>query len=470
MAVLVHNQRNKGALLDLASSCLPPIAPWALWKHGPLSGIIFLGWLCVLSSLHGAPAQDIQSEATRLKDLASQVVRKMQGQYPEDPLVMMLVASLHYNNGQSSQAQPWLEKVLAQQPEMVDARLMLAKIAHERGLPQQCIDHCRLAMAGGAAPPAWFEMMLSAYMDLGRVDALLEELEDALRGVSLPPDAEFKLGTARMQLRQYALAREHFKRVVDALPEHTQAYFGLFMTSQRLGESEVAASYEKRFRELEEKDRSRMMVINRQEDELSGLDLVRDSTLKTLMAAAQVWQGRQALDDARQCYEQAIELNPDSMPIRLALENCLATSGQWEAGLKFFQNRLQEEQDPARDAFMLGRLYARQGDRDRAAAYYAQVIQLSPNWAAGYQAHAELNLLQNTSLDQAREYAAKAVELEPVAGHYYLLSVACIKQGDLRSALSAIQSAVRLKPQDARYGRLLQQLRSRADSLSNPQK
>jgi len=81
-----------------------------------------------------------------------------------------------------------------------------------------------------------------------------------------------------------------------------------------------------------------------------------------------------------------------------------------------------------------------------------------------------LNLLQNASLDQAREYAAKAVELEPVAGHYYLLSVACIKQGDLRSALSAIQSAVRLKPQDARYGQLLQQLRSRADSLSNPQK
>ena len=33
--------------------------------------------------LHGAAVSDIQSEATRLKDLASQVVRKMQGQYPD---------------------------------------------------------------------------------------------------------------------------------------------------------------------------------------------------------------------------------------------------------------------------------------------------------------------------------------------------------------------------------------------------
>ncbi|NBQ24857.1 MAG: hypothetical protein EBU26_11480, partial [Verrucomicrobia bacterium] len=190
--------------------------PHASSRWAVLSGLYAFILMGSFYLLHGAAVSDIQSEATRLKDLASQVVRKMQGQYPEDPLVMMLVASLHYNNGQSSQAQPWLEKVLAQQPEMVDARLMLAKIAHERGLPQECIDHCRLAMAGGAAPPAWFEMMLSAYMDLGRVDVLLEELEDALRGVSLPPDAEFKLGTARMQLRQYALAREHFKRVVDA--------------------------------------------------------------------------------------------------------------------------------------------------------------------------------------------------------------------------------------------------------------
>ena len=36
-----------------------------------------------------------------------------------------------------------------------------------------------------------------------------------------------------------------------------------------------------------------MMENNRKEEELSGLDLVRDSTLKTLMAAGQIFQGKQ---------------------------------------------------------------------------------------------------------------------------------------------------------------------------------
>jgi tetratricopeptide (TPR) repeat protein len=428
--------------------------------------LCFFSLLCLEPfQLLGQVVKDVEAEAVALKERANRVAETIQRRYPEDPLAMMLMASLHYNQGQSSQATPWLEKALERQPKMVDAFLMLAKIAREKGDSESCIDYCRKAMVVGAPPPTWFELMMGAHMDAGRTAEILSELEGQLEGVTLPPDAEYILGKARMQLRQFQRAKEHFLRVVHFEPNHTQAYFGLFMTSQRLGQTQEAATFQKTFAQLESNDRQRMMEKNRKEEELSGLDLVRDSTLKTLMAAGQILQSKQSHKEAADCYQQAIELNPGALPTCLAYEASLVASNRLKAGVEFFEQQRGHHPDNILNDYMLGRLETRRGNRSMASGHYQRVIAMRPEWAAGYRAHAELNMLQNQGLQQARRYAAKALALEKSPEHYYLLGVACVKLKDFQSAASAIEQAVRLKPEDARFRKLLNQLNQQMTPL-----
>ncbi len=54
-------------------------------------------------------------------------------------------------------------------------------------------------------------------------------------------------------------------------------------------------------------------------------------------------------------------------------------------------------------------------------------------------------------LQQARQLAEKAVELEQVAANYFVLSLACYKNGDTANASSAIKRAVDLEPGNPEY-------------------
>jgi cytochrome c-type biogenesis protein CcmH/NrfG len=59
----------------------------------------------------------------------------------------------------------------------------------------------------------------------------------------------------------------------------------------------------------------------------------------------------------------------------------------------------------------------------------------------------------------ARILAARLVELEPSPASLVLLTRACAKIGDRAGALSAIERAIRLDPENASYKRVRQQLR-----------
>ena len=59
-----------------------------------------------------------------------------------------------------------------------------------------------------------------------------------------------------MQARDYLEAKESLIRTTELIPDHTQAYFGLFTACQRLGQMEEAMEFRKTFVRLESIDRS----------------------------------------------------------------------------------------------------------------------------------------------------------------------------------------------------------------------
>ena len=71
-------------------------------------------------------------------------------------------------------------------------------------------------------------------------------------------------------------------------------------------------------------------------------------------------------------------------------------------------------------------------------------------------------------LDQAEKLARRAVELEPNHARYYLLSAACIKNRHLQEALKAINQALTITPDDAKYRKLRNQLEKAMAQKRNP--
>jgi cytochrome c-type biogenesis protein CcmH/NrfG len=78
-------------------------------------------------------------------------------------------------------------------------------------------------------------------------------------------------------------------------------------------------------------------------------------------------------------------------------------------------------------------------------------MQLSPERPEGYAALGQLYVQTDRRLSEAKTLARKAVELEPVAVNYFLLSTACDKNHDYGGALTAIQRAMDLDPGNLRY-------------------
>ncbi len=60
--------------------------------------------------------------------------------------------------------------------------------------------------------------------------------------------------------------------------------------------------------------------------------------------------------------------------------------------------------------------------------------------------------------DEAKELASKAVEMEPMAKNYFLLSVSCERTGDLAGASSAAKQAIAVEPYNEQYQKLNQRL------------
>jgi tetratricopeptide (TPR) repeat protein len=83
---------------------------------------------------------------------------------------------------------------------------------------------------------------------------------------------------------------------------------------------------------------------------------------------------------------------------------------------------------------------------------------MAPAQADGYRELAQLYLRAKTRQVEARDLAAQAVKLQPVAANYFLLGWACDVTGDRARALEALQRAVALDPQNQAYQQVLKRI------------
>lgn len=409
-----------------------------------------------------------ESEATQLKAHAVAMAKSIAAEYPENALIHILLGSAFFNTGQTDMAATHLRKCLALDNSILEAHEILTRIAYEKGNPEEALRLCFEARNRGLSSPKLLNRLARAQLDLGQAEKSIQTLLEATK-VSHPlAESFYLLGQARMQARDYLEAKESFIQTTELIPDHTQAYFGLFTACQRLGQMEEAMEFRNTFVRLESIDRKDLNDRSSQTESLSGIAAVRETTARTLFGAGQIHQSQGAYTAAADLFYQSAALAKEDLKSRAALEAIHVQNKKLAEGAAAFERLASNQPENALNHFFLGRLKTRLGNSIEAESSYQKTLSLAPTWAAGHHALAELYMLTNQHLDQAEKLARRAVELESNHVRYYLLSAACIKNRHLQEALKAINQALTITPDDAKYQKLRNQLEKAMAQKRNP--
>lgn len=399
-----------------------------------------------------------QAVAAALKQEAIKVAGQVAAAYPDDALSAALLGSAYYNTGRSAEATEHLLKCLALNPAQVDAYEILARVAYEKGDPEESARRCRQALKHAPPTSEILNRLGRSLLDLGQSAEAVAILEQATALPQSTAESHYLLGQAHLQSGNLAPAKTGFLNAIARVPGHTQAHFGLYTTCQRLGQPEEAARYREQFQRLEALDRQALNDRSAQEDTLTGLPLVRKTVARTVFGAAQIHRVHQQPDQAAALFLRAAELDADQPQYRSALEAHFVQTQALAEGVRTFEKLAAAQPDSPLNHLFLGRLHQRLQQTDAAERSFRSVQRLAPTWPEGYRAQAELFLRSGRHLDQAVVLARKAVELAPTAPHYHLLAAVLAEAGDQPGAVKAIQQAADLEPSQPKYREFLRKL------------
>lgn len=309
--------------------------------------------------------------------------------------------------GDYDAAAEWYRKSLEREPHSASAAVRLADVLAKLGKLPQAVD---VLDAARAANPSSAEVLLL-------------------------------LGQVHLQLRDYAAAKAAFDQALHLNPELQEAHFGLGTALMRLGEPESARPHLQKFRELKAAER-----LVPEESDPERFDLAKTSAHISAFYtyAANVYSSGGMVREAERLWRRAAALNPKNLACRMSLGTLYVRTGQSERAIEVYEQLAAAEPDNALHFWQLGTLHAQAGKLDLAEANISRVIELAPEIAKGHAGLAEIYLRTGRDPNLARRLAQRAVEIEPNAPHYDLLSRACDRAGDRSGAIAAARQAQRL--------------------------
>ena len=441
---------------------------WALLVAVAAGFAVVVAWLVVVFI---APA----GERTRLKvsigEVASQLspdsdalLRELGGvldrllqQFPESGETLRVVAALYEGLGRTKDAVRCWQQVLELDPSLgPTAHAAIGSIAYQGGQLDTAAEHFRLAMQQDRQATAYPVRLAEVLIQQGRFQEAVELLEGLLKTRPRLMTASVLLGQAYLRLNEYDKARQHLETGVEMGPDYTSAYFGLATACARLGDDEKSKEYLQKFKELQ------AQWDQRHRDALkaaSGNGQILEVIARTYTAVGEVYITHGDYQTAEAQLRRACDVDSYGVQSRVALAWLYEEQGQLEKSVGILTELSQRAPDDLGAQMSLGAAYARLRRFEEAEAAYRRAIALTPQRAGGYAALAHFYLQAGLKPEQAGSLAQKAVELEPAAEHYYLLSLARKTNGDLAGALTVIDQAIALAPDNRDYPNLARQLR-----------
>jgi len=405
-----------------------------------------------------SPVLTTEQEIAALKKEELELAEKLMSDFLGNENSLMIMGNVWHRHGNAVEALKFYKRVLKINPKRADVYAVMGQVSLTKGEFEEAIGYWRKALNIQPQLPDVLSNIGHALMMLGRHDEAIVEFEKAIQ---IPPNSSltyFLLGQTYLLKKEYEKAKENYELAININPEYANAYYGLATVCAKLGNSDKGKGYSEKFKKLKAESRKDLKGRKIRYD-----DFVETQKLAALtyIEAGQMYRGGGKLHKAEELLKQAAGLDPENVACLLELASLYRENGQPLKALQMHKKTSEIEPDNALYRFGIGILSAKLKLFDDAEEAFRKVITLAPQQSAGYRELALLYLKIGEKLPQAMQLAEKAVALEATAANYFVLSWACVKNGDNAKAFPAIKRAVELEPGNTQYLRLYKLIQQR---------
>ncbi|MFH1920465.1 MAG: tetratricopeptide repeat protein [Planctomycetota bacterium] len=393
-----------------------------------------------------APGAD--PEVAALVEEAAEVVEGLIERLRDRVEAWDVLGGFYYKFGKRDEALNCWEQCLELDPNSSEAHYWVGIVARDRGRNEEAVESFRKAHALNPSEPQVSVHLAQTLIDLGETEEAIKVLEENLAAYPGSLPSFVLLGEIYVQLKQHDKAKEHLETAVEMDPAYTTAYYGLAKACAGLGEKAESSRYMEKFKELKAADEQAHRDWLKARDDLPS---VRRRVSEIYTAAGKAYLAHGYVEMAEELSLRAVELCPSQPECYLVLAWLYERQGRLDEARDVLLRASQANPDDLGVQLRLGVFLAEQGQFDAAEKALNEAIRLMPYLGGGYAALARVHLTFGRKLSEAKELAAKAVELEPLAKNYFLLGLVCQRVGDLASAREAIERAIELEPANPEY-------------------
>jgi tetratricopeptide (TPR) repeat protein len=393
------------------------------------------------------PDAPVPDKAEPLTREVKAVVDCLVATFPESPDALEVQARSEVWLGNSSKAFDVWKKCVKLDPRYVYAYVGLASVAAERAEHDQAVEYAKQALE---VEPNNFQARVTltqSLLQLGRAAEVPPVLEPFLK--SDPRSQGFYLlGQAYSQLEQYEKAKDSYEAAIRIFPDYVEAYNGLAVAYEHLGQPDKAKPAMEKFQKLNAPEKSAARIRG---STVSDLKLMQEGAAALYADAGSLFftSGRKA--DAETVWVRAAALDSHNVLCRQSLAWLMRNAARYGENIAWL-NQLAAI-DPTNPSYLIevGRTYEKLKLLPAAEESFRKACKAAPANDAGYVALAGLLLRYGQNLAETATLARKAIEIRPSAANYALLASACRANGDLPAARTALEQAIKLAPQDPSY-------------------
>ena len=387
--------------------------------------------------------------AALLREAAS-VVDQLVERFPDDPDSLDVMAWFHFRFGKSDEAVAYWQKCVELNPEFAEAYSRIGSIARDSGEHEKAADCFRKALELEPGSPNFPVHLAQALMKMGKLEEAIGVLQKSLKAHPKSMPSFVLLGDIYVQLEEYEKAKPSLERAIEIAPDVTGGYYGLAMACAALGEETKSKEYAQKFKALKARDEKA------HRDGLKAFDNVsrmRHGVAEVYTAASKAYLAHGDPRTAEEHLLRAADLCPSHAECLKSLVWLYERQNRTEKALAPLLRAKEDDPGNVSVNMTLGSLHVSLGQIEAAEEAFRDAIEVIPHQAGGYAALADLYLKANRKLPEAKRLALKVVELEPLARNYYLLSAACMGNGEPAEARSAMERAMALDPGNPVYRR-----------------
>jgi tetratricopeptide (TPR) repeat protein len=397
----------------------------------------------------------------RIADLEAEefaLAQKLIQDFPHNIEAIVLMGDVYRRWGDIQKAQEFWERALQMDPNRFDINGRLAQLAFENDDFEKSVTLWKKVLQANPTLPGVHLSIARHLIRMGEYEQSIGQIEAEIGISGQVPLNYFLLGQAYEHLRDYRKAEECYCKVIELQPGFVSAYYGLVTVYSRLQEHEKAKHYLTVFKRL----KARPPGTSRRNDPIStAISFYSQGLAQLCRQAAMLYDTVGNRTEVEILLKRAISLRPLDISSMEKLITLYTATDRLSEALELYRQIQTVDPDNVVCRLRMGRLLSRLGHSDKAEKAFKQAITIAPDDDRCYLELARFYLKKNVKLPQAKELALKAVALKARPEGYFVLAQAYDITGDPADALTSLERAMELDPNQLMYKQIYRGLRKR---------